>query len=67
MTGTLFNDSINNMARRTMRVPFAFGSNYECLLALKRKYDPDDVLRGVSILGIQADQIEWVRFYMEPV
>ncbi len=24
-------------------------------------------VRGVSILGIQADQIEWARFYMEPV
>jgi ketosteroid isomerase-like protein len=23
-------------------------------------------VRGVSILGIQADQIEWARFYMEP-
>jgi ketosteroid isomerase-like protein len=24
-------------------------------------------MRGVSILGIQADQIEWARLYMEPV
>lgn len=24
-------------------------------------------VRGVSILGIPADQIEWARFYMEPV
>lgn len=24
-------------------------------------------MRGVTILGIQADQIEWARFYMEPV
>lgn len=24
-------------------------------------------MRGVTILGIQADQIEWARLYMEPV
>ncbi|WP_442945071.1 nuclear transport factor 2 family protein [Nostoc sp.] len=24
-------------------------------------------MRGVSILGIQTNQIEWARFYMEPV
>jgi uncharacterized cupin superfamily protein len=24
-------------------------------------------IRGVSIVGVQADQIEWARFYMEPV
>lgn len=28
------------------RVPLAFGSNYERLLDLKRKYDPDDVFRS---------------------
>ena len=24
-------------------------------------------IRGVSIVGVQGDQIEWARFYMEPV
>ena len=24
-------------------------------------------IRGVSIVGVQADQTEWARFYMEPV
>ena len=24
-------------------------------------------MRGVTILGVQADQIEWARLYMEPV
>lgn len=28
------------------RVPLAFGSNYERLLDLKRKYDPEDVFRS---------------------
>ena len=28
------------------RVPLAFGSNYQCLLDLKRRYDPDDVFRS---------------------
>lgn len=28
------------------RVPLAFGSNYECLLKLKRRYDPDNIFRS---------------------
>ncbi|WP_338250980.1 BBE domain-containing protein [Dictyobacter halimunensis] len=32
--------------REQERVPFAFGSNYERLLQLKRTYDPDDVFHS---------------------
>jgi len=30
------------------RVRLAFGSNYERLLDLKQKYDPDDVFRSIE-------------------
>jgi ketosteroid isomerase-like protein len=32
-----------------------------------RRDDSQFGMRGVTILGIQADQIEWARLYMEPV
>ncbi|MDZ8264722.1 BBE domain-containing protein [Nostoc sp. ChiQUE01b] len=36
------------------RVPLAFGTNYERLLDLKRKYDPDDVFHStIGHLALQ--------------